>query len=256
MSLDDLCISFPWASYSKKTTLRIETPYCAGIFTSKEAECRDLHLAIGSAGSVEEGNAITLFWLVDKTDGVIVDSRFQVFADAVLIGLAEAGCELIIGKNYDQAGRISPEIIEKYLRDKQDKKAFSDDTLGHVHLLTHALQLASETCREIPLEPSYVAPPITGHQVEIVEGGWPGWQELSLKQKLQVIEQVLNDEVRPYIELDAGGVTVLNLIDDRQLLIAYSGACTGCHSSTGATLSYIQHVLRAKVHPDLEVIPT
>lgn len=255
MSLDDLCPFFPWATYSKKLLLRIDTPYCGGFFSQEEADCRDLHLAIGSEGNCDEGNALCFFWLVDKTDGVIVDARFQVFADAVLIGLAEAACELVIGKNYDQARRISSDVIEKYLRDKGDKSPFSQDSFGHVNLVVDALEKASLSCGELPLAASYAAPPITGRDIEVTEGGYPGWQELTLKQKIFVIDQVLTEEVRPYIEMDAGGVTLLNLIDDKQVIISYSGACTGCHSSTGATLSYIQHVLRAKVHPDLEVIP-
>lgn len=61
--------------------------------------------------------------------------------------------------------------------------------------------------------------------------------------------------MRPYIALDAGGIEVINLIEDKQVIIAYQGSCTSCYSSIGTTLSYIQQTLRAKVHPDLVVIP-
>ena len=61
--------------------------------------------------------------------------------------------------------------------------------------------------------------------------------------------------MRPYIALDAGGVEVLNLVDDHQVLIAYQGSCTSCYSAVGTTLSYIQQVLRNKVHPSLVVVP-
>ncbi len=90
---------------------------------------------------------------------------------------------------------------------------------------------------------------------EIVEGGYPGWEELPLKKKIAVIEEVLNQDVRPYIALDAGGVEVLNLLNDKEVVIAYQGACTSCYSSVGTTLSYIQQVLRNKVHPSLSVTP-
>lgn len=255
MNTQDLVTAFPWTSYSKKLLMRIDTPYCVGSFTEQEAVCRDVHLAIGTAGSLESGNITSLYWLVDKTDGVIIDSRFQVFGDAILIGLLEASCELVIGKNYDQASRLSEEVIEKYLRDKSEKEAFSKDSSGHVALVLQTLHEASLQCKEIPLAAHYVAPPLTGREIDIVEGGYPGWQELKLEQKLYVINQVLDQEVRPYIEMDAGGVSVLNLVHDKEVVIAYSGSCTDCHSSTGATLSFIQHVLRAKVHPELEVIP-
>ena len=79
--------------------------------------------------------------------------------------------------------------------------------------------------------------------------------ELSLKKKIAVIEEVMDRDIRPYIALDGGGVTVLNLIGDKELSIAYQGSCTSCYSSIGTTLSYIQQVLRAKVHPDIVVVP-
>ena len=66
---------------------------------------------------------------------------------------------------------------------------------------------------------------------------------------------ILDKDVRPYTELDAGGVELLNLIEDKEVIIAYQGTCTSCHSATGATLSYIQQVLKAKVHPDIFVTP-
>lgn len=79
--------------------------------------------------------------------------------------------------------------------------------------------------------------------------------DLSLKEKIAVIEHVLDEDVRPYIALDAGGVEVLNLLNDHEVIITYQGTCTSCYSSVGTTLSYIQETLRRKVHPDLSVIP-
>ena len=61
--------------------------------------------------------------------------------------------------------------------------------------------------------------------------------------------------MRPYIALDAGGVEVINLLEDKEVIIAYQGSCTSCYSAIGTTLSYIQQVLRAKVHPSLVVVP-
>jgi NifU-like protein len=247
---------FPWTHYSKKLQLRIETPYCLGSFTPEDANARELFLATSTQGSLATGNQISLFWLVDKTDGVIIDSRFQAFGDTVLVGAAEVACELVIGKNYDQARRITAELLDRHVRDKRETPAFPESAADHISLVTDALENCAVACDGIPLAAEYVAPPITGHMVDVVEGGYPGWSTLTLEQKLAVIEQVIAQEVRPYIEMDAGGVSVINLMHDKEVVIAYSGACTDCHSSTGATLSYIQHVLRAKVHPDLDVIPS
>ncbi len=106
MTRNVLTEPFTWASYSKKLPLRLDTPYSVGIFSSDDAKMRGVHFASGEQGSLDEGNVITLYWLVDQTDGVIIDARFQAFGDSVLLGLAETTCELVIGKNYDQARRI------------------------------------------------------------------------------------------------------------------------------------------------------
>ncbi|MBS0635096.1 MAG: iron-sulfur cluster assembly scaffold protein [Verrucomicrobia bacterium] len=244
-----------WSRYSKKLALRIENPYCVGVFTDQDGLERDVHVARGASGSFSSGKVIQFYWLVDKTDGVIVDSRFQAYGPSALIGAAEVVSELVIGRNYDQAGRITSELIDRHVRDKNDLPAFPEETYSEINAVLEALDKAVETCKDIPLSQSYVAPPITARDVEVVEGGYPGFMELPLKQKLAVIEEVIAKEIRPYIELDAGGVEVINFLNDKEVIIAYQGSCTSCYSATGATLSFIQQVLRAKVHPDLDVIP-
>ncbi len=240
---------FYWSLYSRKLILRIENPYCVGSFTEKDAEARGVHLAIGSDSHIK------LYWLVDKTDGVIIDSRFQVFGPSALVGALEVASELVIGKNYDQARRITAELLDRHVRDKSDQPAFPEETYSLLNRVLDIIDKASDACSGIPLSDSYSAPPITNREISIVEGGYPGWKELSIKQKLAVIEEVIAKEIRPYIELDAGGVEVLNLLNDKEVIIAYQGSCTSCFSATGATLSFIQQILRAKVSPDLDVIP-
>lgn len=255
MTLLTVSQAFIWTRYSKKLTAKIERPRSAGFFTKEQSEARGMRLAIGEEGRREEGNMVRLYWLVDVDDGIIVDSRFQVYGQSALIGAAEAACELIIGKNYDQAKRIGTELLDKQLRDRNDDPAFPKETYPHLNLILSAIENASEQCTDLPLAMSYVAPPAPHDIGEVLEGGYPGWAELPIKKKIALIEEVIARDIRPYIELDAGGVEVLNLINDREVIIAYQGSCTSCFSATGTTLSYIQQVLKAKVHPDIIVIP-
>lgn len=255
MSLKKLLEPFPWNRYSKKLHQKIENPHNGGIFYAPQAEARGMKLAVGSEGHVEDGNAVTFYWLVDLDDGVIVDAKFQVFGQSALIGAAEAACDLLIGKNYDQSKRINADLIDRSLRDRSDEPSFPRETYPHLNLVLGAIENAAEQCVGIPLASSYVAPPVPTGPGEVVEGGYPGWESLTLKQKIAVIEEVLNQDVRPYIALDAGGVEVLNLLNDKEVIIAYQGSCTSCYSAIGTTLSYIQQVLRNKVHPSLIVTP-
>lgn len=255
MGLAELIKPFPWSLYSKKLMGKIDNPRSIGFFTADESEQRGMRLVEATEGSVEAGNAIRFYWLVDKDDGAIVDARFQAFGQSVLIGAAEVVCQLVVGKNYDQAKRISADLIDKQVRDRPDTPAFPKETYPHLNLVLGAIELAAEQCTDLPLPDAYVAPPVPSEIGEVIPGGYPGWKELTLKKKIAVIEEILDRDIRPYIALDAGGVTVLNLINDRELIIAYQGNCTSCYSSIGTTLSYIQQVMRAKVNPDLVVVP-
>ena len=255
MSLQKLIQPFPWSRYSKKLITKIERPRCNGFFTKEQSEERGMRLAIGSAGTLEEGNQVTFYWLVDPEDGIVVDSRFQVYGQSALIGAAEITCELLIGKNYDQARRIGTELIDKHARDRPDEASFPKETFPHLNLVLEAMDQASTQCLDIPLSLSYTAMPAPQITGELSKESYPNWEMLTLAQKKGVIEKVIARDVRPYIELDAGGILIQDLLNDREVLIAYQGSCTSCFSATGTTLSYIQQVLRSKVHPDLVVIP-
>lgn len=251
MSIEKLTASFPWSRYSKKLISKIENPRNAGILAPREG----LRLVEGEEGSAADGNVIHFYWLVDRDDGVIVDAKFQVFGQSALIGAAEVACDLLVGKNYDQASRISADLIDKQVRDKSEVPAFPNETAPHLNLILEAIDTVAKECTDIPLSVEYAAPPAPRDIGDVLEGGYPGWQELTIKQKLTVIEEVLNNDVRPYIALDGGGVELINLLNEKEVIIAYKGSCTSCFSSVGATLSYIQQVIRAKVHPDLVVTP-
>lgn len=255
MGLQALTTSFPWSRYSRKLIAKIEKPRCCGQFTPEESEARDMRLVIATEGHPVDGNVVRFYWLVDKDDGIIVDAKFQAFGQSALLGAAEVTCDLLVGKNYDQAQRISTSLIDQQVRDRSDTPAFPHETAPHLNLILQALDAAAEQCTDIPLATSYVSMPAPTDIGEIIPGGYPGWQELPIVKKLAVIEEVLNQDIRPYIALDGGGVEVLNLINDRELIIAYHGSCTSCYSSVGTTLSYIQQVLRAKVNSSLVVVP-
>lgn len=255
MSLKSLSLSFPWQRYSKKLNQKIDSSRSAGFFTKTQSEERCMRLVIGKAGSVEEGNEVHIYWLVDPDDAIVVDAKFQLYGQSALIGAAEIACELSVGKNYDQARRISADLIDKQARDRTDEPAFPPETSAHIHLVLEALDHAADQCMDIALPTNYVAPPAPTDIGEILEGGYPGWETLSKPQKLNLIEEIIARDIRPYIELDAGGVQVLDLVQDKEVIIAYQGSCTSCFSATGTTLSYIQQVLKGKVHPSLTVTP-
>lgn len=253
MSHRKFTLSFPWARYSKKLIQKIENPRHGGFFTHDEAKERNMRLCVGKGGEREDGNCVHLYLLIDESDGVIADAKFQVFGQSALIGAAEAACEVLIRKNYDQARRITADLIDKQVRDKSDTPAFPEETFAHLNLVLEAIEQATEQCLDIPFAEAYVPTPLEARGE--MGAGYPGWKDLSREQKIAVIEEVIATEIRPYIELDAGGVQIVDLVNDRELIIAYQGACTTCHSSTGATLNAIQEILRTRIDPSMIIIP-
>ncbi|MFZ0565247.1 MAG: iron-sulfur cluster assembly scaffold protein [Chlamydiales bacterium] len=248
MSIEDLVPIEVWDRYGKKMMEAIENPRSLGRFSQNERAMRSV---AGQGGEVLEGNAVKLYWLVDEADGMIVDAKFQIFGISALIAAAEAACTILVGKSYEQAKRVTAELIDRQLRDRPDEPAFSEETISCLNLVLDAIDDAAEKCTDIPLSQTYQSP-IPAYEEK---GGYPGWLELSYEKKIEVIENVLSEEVRPYIELDEGGVQVLELVDNKELLISYQGTCTSCFSAVGATLSTIQQILQAKVHSELVVVP-
>lgn len=233
----------PWTLYSKKLAQKIENPQFVGYF---KPEDRGLRLVIGRQDD------IALYWLVDETDGVIADIRYQVIGPSALIGALEAACQLLLRKNYDQARRISADLIDREVRDKPNVDAFPVQFYGHLNLVLEVIEQAAEQCMDIPINETELLSPLTP---EITGTAIEGFENLSQKEKLAIIEQVIQTEIRPYIELDAGGIQIINLSDTYELTIAYQGSCTSCHSATGSTLSAIQNILQAKVFPAIHVTP-
>ena len=79
------------------------------------------------------------------------------------------------------------------------------------------------------------------------------WHKLSTEEKLTRIKEVIEEEIQPFVEKEGGGVEVIALEHDREVIIAYHGACAHCPCSTGSTLYGIEQVLRSKLHPELVV---
>jgi NifU-like protein len=230
MSLKDL---LPKNDFSKKTLARFEEPRnCGRLFEKPE-------MPLVMVQRKGDGFEFTLYALIDSTDGVVADCKFKAFAPPLLLAALDVSCDLLIRKHYSQIRRIKSETIFKQLDEP-------DIDLRVVFELFEEISISCENLN-LPLSP-------VPHQEKSEGGGIEGWALMPHKEKLATIESVINEEVRPYIELDEGGITIEELVED-ELVISYSGACTSCHSSVGSTLSAIQEILRAKIHQNLRVTP-
>ncbi len=238
-----------WERLSKKLRDRIEKPRYSGTFTAEGAQERGMRLALGRIGSSHEAIQICLYWLIDESDGIIADAKFQALGPTGLIVACDAACELALRKNYDQASRFSADVIEKHLHDQVPQEWST-----YFNRVVEAIDQAVGQCSDIPFAAVYEATPIE-EDLGSIPGGIPGWEEFPEEKKLVILDEVVDKQIRPYVELDAGGVKVLGIRDNGEVRISYEGSCTTCPSATGSTLSAIQKILRARVHPALTVVP-
>ena len=71
-------------------------------------------------------------------------------------------------------------------------------------------------------------------------------------ERLDRINELLDERIRPYLQGDGGDLHILSLEGDR-LVVHYHGACGTCPSSISGTLRGIESLLRT-IEPDLEVV--
>lgn len=73
------------------------------------------------------------------------------------------------------------------------------------------------------------------------------------RSKLERIIEMLDEQVRPFLQGDGGDLHVVGL-EGKTLKVHYQGACGSCPSSLTATLSGIEGLVRT-VDPEMEVLP-
>ncbi|MGH8693524.1 MAG: NifU family protein [Burkholderiales bacterium] len=72
------------------------------------------------------------------------------------------------------------------------------------------------------------------------------------KERLDKINAILDEQVRPYLQGDGGDLHVIGLEGNR-LMVHYQGACGSCPSSISGTLTGIENLVR-QIEPDVEVV--
>ena len=72
------------------------------------------------------------------------------------------------------------------------------------------------------------------------------------KARLDKINEILDDQIRPYLQGDGGDLYVVGL-EGNKLSVHYQGACGSCPSSISGTLAGIENLVR-QIEPDMEVV--
>jgi Fe-S cluster biogenesis protein NfuA len=70
--------------------------------------------------------------------------------------------------------------------------------------------------------------------------------------RLDKINELLDEQIRPYLQGDGGDLYVLGL-EGNKLSVHYQGACGSCPSSISGTLAGIENLVKS-IEPDIEVV--
>jgi NifU-like protein len=79
-----------------------------------------------------------------------------------------------------------------------------------------------------------------------------GAKKLTNLQKIRMIEEIVEREIRPRLQKDGGDIDLIDIVGNR-VVIAFRGMCAGCHSSSFTRQDFIEAKLREFVAPDIVV---
>lgn len=78
------------------------------------------------------------------------------------------------------------------------------------------------------------------------------FKELTIVEKIKQIEKVLEEEVRPKLNMDGGSVELVDL-DGNKVKVRLLGMCSGCLNATATIKNLIEKTLQEKVDSSLTV---
>lgn len=80
----------------------------------------------------------------------------------------------------------------------------------------------------------------------------PAPKKLTNIQRMRMIEEVLEKEIRPRLQLDGGDIELAD-IEGMLVSVSLRGRCTNCPSSQATVHGVVETILREKVDPEIQV---
>ena len=244
--------------------------------------------AVGEVGSMACGDALKLSLRVDE-NGKVADAKFQTFGCASAIASASALTEMLKGKTVEEAEKITNQDIADYLgglpkekmhcsvlgrqaleqalaqykgehvakkegeivcecfgvTDLEIEKAIRENDLSTVEEVTNYTKAGGgcenchDTIREIIAAVRAEEKPMTKPKLTNI-------------QKIRMIEEIIEKEIRPSLKHDGGDVDLIDVIGNR-VLVAKRGTCAVCQASEQTFKNLVESKLQELVSPELVV---
>jgi len=223
-------------------------------------------------------------------NGKIVDARFKTFGCASAIASASAMTEMIHGMTIEEAAKITDEDIAKYLGGLPKEKIHCS-VMGREALEKAIAHYKGEAVPalegEVICECFGVTKPeiervVRDHGLKTVEevtnytkagGGCGGCVDkiqeiidqvraevqtaptrpkLTNLQKIRLIEETIQREIRPALQHDGGDLELIDVVGNR-VLVATRGACASCAAAKITLKDFVESKLKELVAPELQV---
>ena len=241
----------------------------------------------GEVGSLACGDALTLYIKVND-QGVIEQARFKTFGCGSAIASASALTEMIQGKTVEEASRITNQDIADFLGGIPPEKMHCsvmgrealEAALAGARGVKSPIHEGTIVCKCFGVTDVEIRRVIRENNLISVDdvtnftkaGGGCGQckpeiekllgelvaerrksdpvKKLTNIQKIKLIEDALEREIRPALQTDGGDIELVD-VEGNRVVVSLRGTCAHCPSS-GITLGgYIEKKLRELVDPDL-----
>lgn len=245
---------------------------------------------VGEVGSMACGDALKLTFKVDDK-GKIQDAKFKTFGCASAIASASALTELLIGKTVEEAEKLTNDHIAEYLgglpkekmhcsvmghealekaiacyrgepdkvqegnlvcecfhvTDVQIERAVADNSLKTIEDITNYIK-AGGGCGQCHEAIQDIIDRVTGNLVDKP----PEPKPLTNIQKIKLIEETLDREIKPALMQDGGDIQLVD-VDGNRVIVKLKGRCASCAMSEITLKDYVESKLKELVAKELVV---
>ena len=243
---------------------------------------------VAEVGSMACGDALKLTFKTDG-EGKIEDAKFQTFGCASAIASSSALTEMIKGKTIEEAEKISNQDIADYLgglpkekmhcsvlgqqalekaianyrgetiqekegeivcecfgiTDREIEKAIRENNLSTLEEVTNYTKAGGgcENCHDAIRE---MIAEIRAEEKPVVR------PQLSNIKKMKMIDETIDNEIRPSLKQDGGDIELVDVIGNR-VLVKLQGSCAMCKASQQTLKNFVEAKLKEMVWPELVV---
>jgi NifU-like protein len=246
--------------------------------------------AVGEVGSLACGDALKLTLKIDG-DQKISDAKFQTFGCASAIASSSALTEMVRGITIDEAEKITNNDIAEYLgglpkekmhcsvmgRDALEKaianyrgepekqvegeivcecfgvtdleiqRAVKENNLKTIEDVTDYIK-AGGGCGNCHDKIQEIIESVIG--TTVTEKTRPSG--MTNIQKIRLIEETLEREIRPQLKKDGGGIEFIDFADNT-VFVKLHGTCSTCSASQVTLKHYVETRIKELVSPELSV---